>query len=300
LNALLKNPYYKGVVGYCGVAYEGAHDALVSADLWERVQEVLAAHNQAGEKQRRHNHYLKSTLYCGRCGSRMIVSRSRSHTGRVYPYFTCVGKHQKRTGCTMRAVPIDLVEELVEDYYATIQLPNEIQETLEPHLRSDLDAYYAEARSEQAFLATRRTRLLNERSKLLQAHYAGAVPLDLLKSEQSRIAGELDAIVRRTKQTEDHQALVEENVRRALALASDCQAAYRSAPPSIRRLFNQFFFAKLFVDDETLRGELSPAFAALLAEGAVQLRPRAVPRPAITPGRPSGKTATPRVSGSQV
>ena len=166
----------------------------------------------------------------------------------------------------MRATPIDLVEELVEDYYATIQLPEEVRETLEPVLRSDLEAYYAEARSEQAFLTTRRTRLLNERSKLLQAHYAGAVPLDLLKNEQSRIAGELDAITRRTRQTEDHQALVQENVRRALALASDCQAAYRGAPSSIRRLFNQFFFAKLLLDDETLRAELSPAFAALLTE----------------------------------
>jgi site-specific DNA recombinase len=267
LNALLKNPYYKGIVVYCGVEYEGGHDSLVTPELWNRVQEVMAAHNQAGEKQRRHNHYLKSTLYCGRCGSRMIVSHSRSHTGRVYRYFTCVGKHQKRTGCTMRAVVIDQVEELVEDYYATVQLPKEIHEMLEPRLRADIEAYYAEARSEQTFLTTRRTRLLNERSKLLQAHYAGAVPLDLLKSEQSRIAGELDAIARRIKQTEDHQALVEENVRRALTLASNCQAAYRSAPPSIRRLFNQFFFAKLFVDDETLRGELSPAFAALLAEG---------------------------------
>ena len=46
-------------------------------------------------------------------------------------------------------------------------------------------------RRSQQTLEVQRGRLINERSKLLQAHYAGAVPLDLLKSEQDRIGGQL-------------------------------------------------------------------------------------------------------------
>jgi site-specific DNA recombinase len=138
LHRILTNPYYKGLVIYCGVEYAGAHEPLVAAETWNRVQDVLAAHNQAGEKQRRHNHYLKSTLFCGRCGSRMIVTHSRSQTGRIYDYFACVGKHQKRTDCTLRAVRIARIEELVEDHYATIHLPPQIREILEPRLREDL------------------------------------------------------------------------------------------------------------------------------------------------------------------
>ena len=47
---LLKHPYYKGVVRYCGVEYEGRHERLVTAETWQRVQETLAAHNQAGDR----------------------------------------------------------------------------------------------------------------------------------------------------------------------------------------------------------------------------------------------------------
>ena len=36
-----------------------------------------------------------------------------------------------------------------------------------------------------------RNTLRNEREKLLQAHYAGAIPIDLLKTEQDRIARRL-------------------------------------------------------------------------------------------------------------
>ena len=263
LQFMLKNPYYKGIVSYCGVDYEGAHAPLVSPETWQRVQDILAAHNQRGEKQRRHNHYLKSTLFCGRCGSRMIVTHSRSHTGRIYDYFTCVGKHQKRTDCTLRAIRISRVEELVEEHYAAIELPSQIRGILEPRLREDLAEHYAAARQERTQLLRRRSRALDERSKLLQAHYAGAIPLDLLRSEQNRLTRELALIDGQLEQSEDHQASVEANVSRALRLVTDCQAAYLSASQAIRRQFNQFFFERIEWDGSVLRSRPSRTFVVL-------------------------------------
>ncbi|WBL18436.1 hypothetical protein [Citricoccus sp. NR2] len=40
-------------------------------------------------------------------------------------------------------------------------------------------------------LATRRTQLEGEQHKLLQAHYAGVIPSDLLKKQQDRITAHL-------------------------------------------------------------------------------------------------------------
>jgi site-specific DNA recombinase len=271
LHDALRHPYYKGIVTYRGVEYEGQHEPLVSPASWQRVQEVLTAHNHAGEKQRRHNHYLKSSLFCGRCESRMIVTHSLSATGRRYSYFTCIGKHTKRTGCTMRAVSMEALAELVEDYYETVQLPTEIRQVIEEKLREDLQAHYDEARAQHQSHVKRRTRLLTERRKLLELHYAGAIPLDLVKEEQQRIADELALIKRHFETTEDHQALVEQNLRRALDLAADCHAAYRGAPPLIRRLLNQVFFKKLYVIDESIVGsELASPFDILLGEAVLE------------------------------
>ena len=38
-------------------------------------------------------------VYCGTCGSRLIVSHAKNRHGTVYPYFICVGRQQKRTDC---------------------------------------------------------------------------------------------------------------------------------------------------------------------------------------------------------
>jgi recombinase len=65
LHMRLRDPYYKGIVRYRGGEYPGTHEPLVDAQVWQRVQDILSAQNQAGEKQREHNHYLKGSVYCG-------------------------------------------------------------------------------------------------------------------------------------------------------------------------------------------------------------------------------------------
>ncbi len=72
LHKLLRHPYYKGIVRYRGVEYPGRHEPLVTPETWQRVQNILSAHNQSGEKQRVHHHYLKGSVrrprFTGHCG----------------------------------------------------------------------------------------------------------------------------------------------------------------------------------------------------------------------------------------
>ena len=42
---------------------------------------------------------------------------SKNRHGTVYPYFVCLGRHQKTTNCTQRAMLISIVEERIEELY---------------------------------------------------------------------------------------------------------------------------------------------------------------------------------------
>ncbi len=85
LHRMLGNPYYKGDVIYRGVKYAGSHEPLVPPEVWYQVQYVLTAHNTAGDRTQRHDHYLKGTLYCGSCGSRLLISNAKSRNGNISP-----------------------------------------------------------------------------------------------------------------------------------------------------------------------------------------------------------------------
>jgi site-specific DNA recombinase len=263
---VLTNPYYKGDITWHGVRYDGRHEALVDPTTWQIVQTVLEAH-RTGEKQREHPHYLKSSVFCGACGSRLIVDRKKNRYGTVYAYFVCLGRHQKLTSCTRKAITIDKVEELIEEHYRTVELRPDIRRTLEQSLLAELHNSRVAAEVETKALSAQLATLSNERLKLLQAHYTGAVPLDLLKLEQDRIAKAIAVIEPRLAAVQSTFDVVERNLKTALDLASDCYRTYLNATDYQRRLFNQAFFEQIMVDEDDVRSELAEPFKMLIGHG---------------------------------
>ncbi|SDI89756.1 Site-specific DNA recombinase [Frankineae bacterium MT45] len=268
LYGILTHPYYKGEVVWRGARYPGRHPQLVDTATWNQVQSVLEAH-AAAEKQRVHLHYLKSSVYCGDCGSRLVITNAKNRHGAVYPYFVCVGRHQKRTPCTRKAMLISVVEALIEDYYDQVQLAPELRAQIEAELLRDLSAARSETEAQERELHSQQQRLTHQQTKLLQAHYASAIPLDLLKSEQDRITAQLETIGNRLDASKTRFDEIERNLKTALDFASNCHAAYLRANDHTRRLLNQAFFEKLYIEEDGVRGYFAGPFKTLLglAEG---------------------------------
>ncbi len=277
LHSLLRNPYYSGVVRYRGALYPGRHTPLVTPKTFETVQGLLTAKRLAGEKQRQHPHYLKGSIFCGKCGSRLIVCHAKGRGG-TYPYFICIGRQQKRTDCDQRALRIELVEEQVAAYYKTVQLPEDEIERLRAFLGEQIDALIKEHGRERESQERRLRKLEGERQKLLDAHYADAIPLDLLKTEQDRITTEIASAEGRLAAVASNFKVAKTNLERALTRVGDCAAAYAEAGPALRRQFNLAFFRRLLVDDDDgISGELAEPFDTLLGP---QLRAAVVAREA--------------------
>lgn len=265
LHRMLQNPYYKGTIIYDGVAYDGLHEPLVSIDVWTQVQAVLRSNNLAGDKTQVHDHYLKGSVYCSSCGSRLVITHAKNSRGAIYPYFMCVGRHRKRTDCQRKAMHVYQVEDLVVQHYSKVQLDDSTRAALEAAITEEFAILNAHAKLETEGLTREKHDLLNQREKLLQAHYAGAVPLDQLKVEQDRIATSLTQITSRLDAAAANYAEAQAELADCLDLASDCYTVYQQAPDSVRRLFNQAFFEQIYITDEDeLQTEPTDAFAMLL------------------------------------
>ncbi len=265
LNSLLKHPYYKGTVLYNGVEYQGSHTPLVSADLWQRVQDVLASHVN-GERTREHPHFLKGSLYCRNCGSRMIITYARSGSGVRYPYFVCAGRHSKREkGCKQKAVLIGEIERQVEQIYDHYSYPPAIRHHLEDFLQGKLKDEQKKYDTERDHLRREKDKLERRREKLMEAHYNEAIPMDFFKNEQEKITKQLAAIDREAKAYEDVFTCVMKHLGEALDIIEDCGKTYRLAEGHIKRLMNQVIFSKLWVEqDGSVTVEFAPPFITLM------------------------------------
>ena len=246
LHEILRHPYYKGIVTFQGVEYPGKHEPLVDSQTWQTVQAILAS-RRYGERQRIHNHFLKSTVVCGQCGARLSVQNAKNSKGTIYPYFVCA-RRCRLHDCAFTAVLIDVVEDRMSDLYRAIELNAEDRMQIERYLHDELAQIEGDKAKAVRSLTTRRTNIEDKRRRLLHAHYEGAVPLDLLKEEQAELSTELNQIERQLAAYQADAAEVRQHLTQALDLLEDCHRLYQAAPPHLRKLLNQVFFERVLVN----------------------------------------------------
>ncbi len=246
IHRMLRNCAYAGVVRWKGVDREGTHPRLVSRELFDKVQGVLDAHSSGGERSWKHDHYLKGTLVCAECGSKMYYALAKGRFG----YFRCIGRNTGRTRCSQaRYVPAAELEREVEALYKGVRIPAVLRRRLEQVLRAEVAERERHRAEATVFLGRRLRQLANEGEKLLRAYYADAIDVQTLKREQNRINAEVAEA--KSQLATDGKKLRQATkiIDLALDLANNCAASYRKAKPEVRKMWNQAFFRTIRVRD---------------------------------------------------
>ena len=212
------------------------------------------------KSHRSHPHFLKSTVFCGSCGARLIIEYPKSRSGVRYPYFTCAARHNKRNDCKQRSVLIEEVERQIEALYAAISFAPELRQRLEDWLMDEIQKTADESAAERKGLELEKDKLERKQRKLLEAHYEDAIPLNLFKVEQTSLMDSIDAIDRQLELHDTHYGELKEKLSKALEIMEGCGETYRSAPEHIKRIYNQALFEKIHVVVGNGTCEVSPLF----------------------------------------
>ena len=203
-----------------------------------------------GERRRVHHHHLKTTVRCGQCGSRLIIQNTKNKRGVVYPYFVCSYRQRQRDGCHFKAVLIDEVEAKVAELYRTIRITPAKRSRIAALAQRELERIYVSWAEHVRQLEQQSRSLLRKRQKLLDAHYADAIPLDLLKQEQDQIAAQLASIEQQRAALSLESHVVQTHLGYVLDLLEDCFSLYRQATPSLKKLLNGVFFTAVAINPQ--------------------------------------------------
>lgn len=272
LTRVLRDRYYLGVITYQGIEYSGRHTPLVTPELFARVQTILDARlPKTGERQRKHHHYLKSTVWCGRCydrgvESRLLLVRAQGRGGE-YWYFRC--RAQQDHECDAPYLRVEDVEAAVLRHYATLRLPDGFAE----RVRTVLEATLSDEQLSAHLLHEHLTKTLRD----LDAKEENL--LDLVENGEivaAKVRSRLTAISQERMQVQTELAAERPQIqvggaliRAALDLLEDPQELYRQATDPVRRQLNQVFFGRLYLDDadqavQVVNDELVEPFDGLL------------------------------------
>lgn len=109
---ILCNKRYIGIYTYKGTETPGGMPRIISDELFEKVQTILAKNKKAPARVRAKVEYILTTkLFCGHCKEMMTGISGTGHHGKVYRYYECKGN--KKHGCKKKRVQKDYIEDLV-------------------------------------------------------------------------------------------------------------------------------------------------------------------------------------------
>lgn len=269
LSQMLRDRYYLGYVTYKGEEIRGRHDPLIDEDLFDRVQDRLNSRTAAKERRRVHHHYLKGSVFCGRCRragitQRMIIQRTVNRHGTEYLYFFC---RNKRDGtCQAPHVHIDLVEDAVERHYASIRFTPAFIDDVRSQVDTVIREQEKSARLLHKQLSGQLAELDTQEENLIDLAADGTLPQTKVKAklrdierQRKHLTGRLDTA---SADLTDSARLIEAS----LQLLENPHELYRRCTEQQRRLLNQAVFHGLYIEDEEItHGDLHEPFGQLHA-----------------------------------
>ena len=113
LDRTLRNRKYIGEYRYQDIVIPGGVPALISEELFDRVQERKEKNKHAPARAKADDEYLLTTkLICGDCEKLMVGESGRSRTGITHHYYKCISAKRGK-GCKKKGIKKGWIEKLV-------------------------------------------------------------------------------------------------------------------------------------------------------------------------------------------
>ncbi len=164
LYALLTNVAYTGKVKFKDDIYEGEHEGIIDAEVWQKAQHLLTRNGRTGGSivRNKYGAILKGLVHCTACQRTMGHTYS-STKGRVaYRYYVCNGAAKRGwDSCPSKSIPAGEIERIVVEQVRAIGKDPRLVEATLKQMRRQSDESAQE--------------LLKERTtveRLLRRHHA--------------------------------------------------------------------------------------------------------------------------------
>lgn len=113
---MLRNIKYTGLYVYGDISIPDFHERLISDELFEEAGRMLERNAKGKSKRRRKDdveYILSGKLFCGKCKNKMVGESGHGRHGEVHHYYKCSGRKNKKTGCDMKPIRKDDLEDAI-------------------------------------------------------------------------------------------------------------------------------------------------------------------------------------------
>ncbi len=272
VHTILRNRLYAGWFEWNGKLIQGKHEALVSVELWERVQGVLDGRFASKAKRGRHDFAFSGLIECHACGCAVVGEIKKGR----YVYYHCTGYADKCQGnpalCRRRYVREEALEQQFTNLLGRLKFDDEVLEWV----RGALHASHADEKREHEEaikrLRTEYDRLQNRVNAMYVDKLDGRVDAAFFermsaewRTEQERCQREID------RHQSAEQSYMNEGVQ-LLELAQNAQRLFATQAPREKRRLLNFVLSNCTWEDGEVVATFRQPFDLLAETTAIAMR----------------------------
>ena len=250
IHTILQNPLYKGQFEWDGVLYDGIHEALVTRELWNRVQDLMHGRATNSRRTQKRDFAFSGMVSCALCAEegeqRLLIG---SLVKKKYTYYHCERCKQLGRAKYHRE---PLIDQAISKSLRSLRLDDEVMDWLTTALRSSMEVEKADNTAAIARLQAQYEKLQHRIDAAYEDRLDGRIDAAFF-DRKARDWREQQAEIRRKMAA--HEAADQGYMETGIALLELAQRAVelyeRQIGPEKRRLL-QFVYLNSLWDGEEL------------------------------------------------
>lgn len=247
MDAILKNPFYAGVMKWDGQERKGAHEPMITIEEHKRILQILDAHNLHACRRRKHRFLLRGFVFCNICGHRYTAE---IHQRKKKSYYHCASQrvHSNRYQNVLASV----LEREAERQFKILQFSEEFTKRVVDKLRIVHSEQREEVNSQKHTLYNQKKAIEAKRDKAEEKLLSGVIQDDDFTRLRAKFAAELARIQEQLEELDRKKDIEIDVIQEVLRLSRNIHAAYMKAPYDLKRQYLGLFWDKFLVQDRRI------------------------------------------------
>lgn len=255
---MLSNPLYYGSFNYAGVLYEGKHEPIITKNLFDRVQKVIAIRVPTLPRAPTPKPFTR-LIRCGECGMSITSEVQKGHT-----YYRCSRK-SRTIDCKGPYLRAEVLDTLLSDLLLTYALPKGMAAALTNRIETEAKDLINGNMIAKDALRAQKAELSRKLETLAELYLDNQMDRFTYVKKQNELQSELTSLKGKLNDLEKGHVTWLEPVRKWISTAQRVHEFARSeVAEEKRRLALEIFGSNLTLHGQTLVGRATKPWDALV------------------------------------
>src|SRR3990167_7504560 len=243
---ILKNQFYYGEMRWRGLVGVGKHKPLITKEIWERVQLVMAEHTRYACRRQKFNFILRGLTYCANCGQRYTAEH---HQKKNKSYYHC-NRSGDQIKCHDKYVEVWDLEQQIADLFKYIEFTPSFKERLVARIEKIYGSRKEVINKEKRSLNTQKMLLEKKRDVAEEKLFASLITDDDFTRVKVKIKEQVEAIQDEIYKQDKKLNMRIDELQDVLLFARNAYEAFVKAPAELQRLFLGLYWDRFEVTDK--------------------------------------------------